>query len=587
MYTAIYSRVSTGMQASEGTSLDAQVEICIRKARDMGLSEGMLKVYREEGFTGEDIDRPAMNELRQDVAQGIINRLIVTHPDRLTRDLTDKLILCRELERSDVELVFVDTEYRNTPEGQLFFNLMSSIAQYELSLIKKRTVRGRLKAVEKEKKIMPMRVAPYGYDLQDHMLVINEEEAEFVRKIYHWYVYDHYTLREIGERLYALGAVPKRGESRNWSASSIRRVLTSEVYVGKYYYNRRETRKIRGEKTKNGNPKKTYKIRDENDWILVQVPPIIDPQLFALAQTQKEKNMKQSGNVKYQYLLKSMIRCGHCGRMWQATTYTGRMNKSTGDKIRYTCYRCPNKFPKKYGEGVEKCPTQSLRADMLDDYVWRLILDTLSNPDDYIERLQSRSAEIHMELQSAADQIKRQIEQKEKEKEKIKVMFKREVIDEQEMLNEMQHINAGLKSLQQELAGYEKQLSELTERELSSAQMTELTQAIRMFVESGGDQLTFEDKRHIVETLVDEILIRFDGDEVKVTAVGALDELKRKQLLSSGNDIGSCSQPQEVRQYRRRHRRSDLHRHDRPDQGDRKLPTGQRNEAGDVRREMH
>src|SRR5690606_7198785 len=177
------------------------------------------------------------------------------------------------------------------------------------------------------------------------------------------------------------------------------------------------------------------------------------------------------------------------------------------------------------------------------------ILENLSNPDDYIERLQSRSAEIHMELQSAADQIKRQIEQKEKEKEKIKVMFKREVIDEQEMLNEMQHINAGLKSLQQELAGYEKQLSELMERELSSAEMAELTQAIRMFVESGGDQLTFADKRHIVETLVDEILIRFDGDEVKVTAVGALDELKRKQLLSSGNDIGSCSQPQKIRQH--------------------------------------
>ncbi|WP_244863142.1 recombinase family protein [Paenibacillus cisolokensis] len=75
--------------------------------------------------------------------------------------------------------------------------------------------------------------------------------------MYHWYVYDHYTFREIGERLYSLGAVPKRGESRNWSASSIRRVLTSEVYIGKFYYNRRETRKIRGEKTKNGTPKKT------------------------------------------------------------------------------------------------------------------------------------------------------------------------------------------------------------------------------------------------------------------------------------------------------------------------------------------
>jgi site-specific DNA recombinase len=546
MYTAIYPRVSTGMQAVEGTSLEGQIEICKIRAMELGIPPSQLKVYREEGYTGEDIDRPAMNELRQDVSQGIISRLIVTHPDRLTRDLTDKLIVCRELERNSVELIFVDTEYQNTPEGQLFFNLMSSIAQYELSLIKKRTVRGRLKAVEKEKKIMPMRVAPYGYDLIDHCLVVNEQEADFVRKIYQWYVYDNLTLREIGERLYSLGALPKRGESRNWSASSLRRILTSEVYIGKYYYNRRETRKVRGEKTKNGNPKKTYDIRDEKDWLEVEVPSIIDPKLFQLAQVQKEKNKKKSGNVKYEYLLKSMIRCGHCGRMWQATTYTGRMNKQTGEKMRYTCYRCPNLFPKKYGEGVEKCPTKTLRAEMLDDYVWKLILDTLSNPDDYTERLMDKSSQINMELQSAAELIKRQIEQRNKEKEKIMIMFKREVIDEDKMLAEMKKTNAGLISLQLELADYEKQLTEQSEKELTASCIAELSEAIKKFIDNGGDQVSIDDKRHILETLVDEIMIRYDGDEVQVTAIGALDELKRQQFLQYENDIGSCSQHQEV-----------------------------------------
>ncbi len=544
VYTAIYPRVSTGMQAAEGTSLDGQMELCIRKARELGIPETLLRTYKEEGFTGEDIDRPAMNELRQDVAAGKVIRLIVTHPDRLTRDLTDKLILCRELERCQVELVFVDTEYRNTPEGQLFFNLMSSIAQYELSLIKKRTVRGRLKAVEKEKKIMPMRAAPYGYDLQHNALFINEQEAEFVRKIYQWYIYDNYTLREIGERLYSLGAVPKRGESRNWSASSIRRVLTSEVYIGKYYYNRRQTRKLRGEKTKNGAPKKTYDYRDQKDWIEVQVPHIIDPSLFEMAQIQKEKNMKKSGNVKYEYLLKSLIRCGHCGRIWQATTYAGRLNKQTGEKLRYTCYRCPNVVPKKYGEGVEKCPTQTLRAEILDDYVWKLILDTLSNPDDYIQRLRSKTNDIHFELQSAVELIKRQIEQQNKEKEKIKTMFKREVIDEQEMISDMQKLNTVMKSMQQELARYEIKLSE--EKGLSAARILELSQAIKSFVETGGNQLTLEDKRHIVESLVDEITIRFDGTEVRVTAIGALDELKRQRFFRHANDIDPCSQPQEI-----------------------------------------
>jgi site-specific DNA recombinase len=183
---------------------------------------------------------------------------------------------------------------------------------------------------------------------------------------------------------------------------------------------------------------------------------------------------------------------------------------------------------------------------MLDEYVWKLILDTISNPDDYAERMQDKSSQINMELQSAAELIKRQIEQRNKEKEKIMIMFKRDVIDEDEMLKEMQKINAGLKSLQLELVGYEKQLSEQFEKELSTSRIAELSQAINSFIENGGEQLPLKDKRHILETLVDEIIIRFDGNEVQVTASGALDELKRQQFLQHDSDVSSCTQPQEV-----------------------------------------
>lgn len=87
------------------------------------------------------------------VADGLISLVIVTHPDRLSRDMTDKLLIMREFEKNGAEIQFTDTEYSKTPEGQLFFNILSAIAAYELALIKKRTVRGRLKAVEKDKKL--------------------------------------------------------------------------------------------------------------------------------------------------------------------------------------------------------------------------------------------------------------------------------------------------------------------------------------------------------------------------------------------------------------------------------------------------
>lgn len=86
MFVAVYARVSTGMQASEGTSLENQIVMCTNKAKEMGIAEN-LRIYKEEGFSGEDIDRPAMNQLRQDVSSGIITHVICTHPDRLSRDM--------------------------------------------------------------------------------------------------------------------------------------------------------------------------------------------------------------------------------------------------------------------------------------------------------------------------------------------------------------------------------------------------------------------------------------------------------------------------------------------------------------------
>lgn len=93
-----------------------------------------------------------MTTLRQDVADGLIKLVICTHPDRFSRDMTDKLIVMREFEKYRVDIKFTDTEFSNSPEGILFFNILSAIANYELSLIKKRTVRGRERAVKEQKK---------------------------------------------------------------------------------------------------------------------------------------------------------------------------------------------------------------------------------------------------------------------------------------------------------------------------------------------------------------------------------------------------------------------------------------------------
>ncbi|MBH8597307.1 recombinase family protein [Thermoactinomyces sp. CICC 10523] len=540
MKVAVYARVSTELQASEGTSLESQIEMCINKAHSLGLHH--IEIYKEKGVSGEDINRPEMDRLRQDVADGKISHVICVHPDRLSRDMTDKLLVCREFERKNVELIFCDTEYQNTPEGQLFFNMQSAIAQYELSLIRKRTIRGRLRAVEKQKKIMPMRCAPFGYDLVNGKLVINEEEAKIVRNIYQWYVHDHLTLRQIGNCLVQLGVMPKRKESKHWHQSSINRILTNEIYIGIYRYNRRKTKKLKGEKTKSGNPKKTYDYRDESQWVSVEVPAIIDKSLFGLAQEQRRKNLTNSGNVKHEYLLKGMIRCGHCGRIWSGTTYTGRKNKQTGRREKYRCYRCPNKNPRKYGEGVMKCPTQTLRAELIEDYIWNLILQMLTDREEIRIQIEKSPNSLDHQIKDTIEVLKERIDKKKKEREKVKIMFRRELISEEEMIQDLSVINKELKALKTEVDKLQKHLSENLKNQEAKERVKKVMAYLEKLVNSETD-VPFEKKRMIIQSLIDEIILTFseNNEQCEITCVGYLDTLMGQKMY-----IDSSPQHQEI-----------------------------------------
>jgi site-specific DNA recombinase len=578
-FVALYVRVSTALQV-DNTSLDAQIELCKKYAMDKGFREEDIRVYREEGVSGEDIDvRPVMTKLREDVAAGIIGYVICTHPDRFSRDLTDKLVAVRELEKNGAEISFTDTEFEKSPEGMLFFNIISAIASYELGLIRKRTIRGRERAVRDLKKIMPMRVAPFGYDKDaEGQLLINEKEAEYVKLIYQWYVFENLTTREIGEKLVSAGVMPKRGESNTWSASSIGRILTSEIYIGRYFYNRRKTIKIKGEKNKAGNPKRSISYRDEEEWLEVPVPAIIDPILHELAQNKKLKNItnKQVGNQAYQYLLKTILKCGHCGRTWDATTYSGRVDKNTGKKMKYRCYRCPNLAPKRYGPGVEKCQSESLRAELLEDYIWAEVIKLVSNPNLFLKHLNSEASEGTEEIEIRLRALESQVQQCEKEKDKIKIMFRREVISEQEMVEDLSKINQTLNRYENEMNRYRMQMNNRMKNDLTLEMVEDMISHIRAKLEQ-PEALTFEFKRHVIKTLFDEIIVRFEPDpedeektRMIVTSIGTFDKLYERNpeiaaSMEMSNDIGPKLHPQKIRQHRRGSRGFDLDRHHRPD----------------------
>ncbi|WP_445671729.1 zinc ribbon domain-containing protein [Paenibacillus sp. FSL R7-0210] len=98
--------------------------------------------------------------------------------------------------------------------------------------------------------------------------------------------------------------------------------------------------------------------------------------MWKLAQMQRVQNdtNKYVGNKKYQYLLKSLLKCGHCGRTYDATTTKGAKDKETGEIGKSRRYRCPNTVPKKYGPEIEKCIAPSFNAEQIEDYIWGQVI---------------------------------------------------------------------------------------------------------------------------------------------------------------------------------------------------------------------
>jgi len=500
MTWAIYPRVSTGQQVQEGYSLESQTEKCIKELKNMGINE--WKIYSEEGETGEDLDRTELNKLREDIKHGLINGVICMHPDRFSRDLTNKLIVCREFENNDVKLVFVDMEFKSTPEGQLFFNMMSSLGQYELARIKMRTTSGREKAVSRDGKIMPMRSAPFGYELIEGKLIINEQEAEIVKLIYKWYVYEKLSLTEMGTKLSDMGVQPKRKESDNWCKSSISRILRSEIYIGKYIYNRRQSKKIIGERTASGNKKKTYTWRDESDWIYAEVPSIISEELYGLARKQAEENKTyKKSNTKYDYLLRSKLKCGICGKSLICTTYNGYKNK------KYFVYRCNGKNPKTMG--AYKCLSKTIHADKLDNAVWNEIKDMCTNPNLLKEKLgEKKNDDILLKQFELHSKL---LEDKNKNREKIKKMFMLDLISENEMEKDLSKINIEIKNLQDEI----KKINERIEQEKYSNEISSKVFEIMNKYKDDiiNDKISYEYKRKIIEILIDRIIVKKKEDK--------------------------------------------------------------------------
>ena len=192
MEVALYVRVSTSRQQQTQT-IEQQLDRL--RAHVAGHPEWHLAeehIYRDDGYSGAQLNRPGLDRLRDQAALGSIELVLVTAPDRLARKYVHQVLLVEELRGHGCQLEFLDRPMSDDPHDQLLLQIRGAVAEYERSLIADRMRRGR-QAKMRSGLLLPWTVAPYGYILDPerprdaNRVRVDLAKAEVVKQIFAWY----------------------------------------------------------------------------------------------------------------------------------------------------------------------------------------------------------------------------------------------------------------------------------------------------------------------------------------------------------------------------------------------------------------
>jgi site-specific DNA recombinase len=478
--TALYARVSTDEQA-EKYGLASQVTELRALAEAKGYTIPDGAEFLDDGYSGAELDRPALTRLRDAVRAGAFDVILVHDPDRLARKLAHQLLLEEECEKAGVRLEFLTTPREATPEGTLLLHVKAVIGEYERETIRSRTLRG--KKEKARRGLIPAGAIAYGYQAApgapNGTLVPDPEQAEVVKQIFRWLVDERRSIRGIVTELNRLGIRAPR--STRWAKSSVRRMLTNEIYMGRAYFNRRSR------------AGKTVGIRQESEWIAIPVPGIITEAVYQQAQAALARNRETlSGRpgVRF-YLLKGVLR-GACGRKYVGIPSHGRR-----------IYRCAGRDRL---TGSSRCSCRTVRAEWIEELVWSTLTNILKQPDIITAKLDAYAVRLgarDVEVQSEVEHLTRQLAEVGRQEGKLLDLYVEADL-------ELQAVKARLVEIQQRKAGLVERIDQAKDRFARHEAEHTRQGAIRRFCRQalrGLAALKPEGQQRLLRLLVDTVVL--------------------------------------------------------------------------------
>src|SRR3569833_2867143 len=227
MRAAIYARVSTERQERQQT-IGSQLSALRDWADNQGHALAEAHVFRDEGYSGSRLDRPALAALRDAVRDATIDEEAVVSPVRLARKYAYHVLLMEEFRRAGCQVVFLHHPISDNPNDQLLLQIQGAIAEYERAVLAERFRRGKLQKA-RDGHILSAK-APYGYRYEPRgeaapaRLVVDEAEAEMVRQLHARVTGEGLTVRQCVKRLNAGPWITRSGR-RQWAPSVVHHIL--------------------------------------------------------------------------------------------------------------------------------------------------------------------------------------------------------------------------------------------------------------------------------------------------------------------------------------------------------------------------
>jgi site-specific DNA recombinase len=360
----IYARVSSARQKEQQT-IDSQIAALHAHAEQLGLEVAPQWVFSDDGHSGATLVRPALEKLRDLVAQVPVDVVLVYSPDRLARKYAYQALLIEELAKAGTSVMFVHGPRSDTPEDALLVQFQGMIAEYERAQIIERTRRGKTHRA-RQGTVNVLSGAPFGYryvrknEHADARYEVVAHEAAIVTELFRRYVEDGVAIAELARWLSATGVATRTGKPR-WDRSVIWGMLRNPAYAGRACFGKtmrtadqpglNRSARLAGRATP-----KSYSVTDRptQDWLEIPVPALVTEDTWARVQRRLADNKRFAArHSKVPSLLQGLTACSSCGYAY----YRGHTTTTAGNKIYY--YRCLGSDNYRYQPGASATTSRS------------------------------------------------------------------------------------------------------------------------------------------------------------------------------------------------------------------------------------